>query len=299
MKTKVFKNRLIVASFLLPSLIGFVVFILIPIFSSILLSFSSYAGNISRLKFVGLRNYFYVFLSPIFLQSVKVTAIFVFVSVAVQVPLGFTFAVMLNERLRARNFFRAMIFLPVILSPIAIALAFMLILNPQSGPMNAFLMSIGLPALPWLASANTALATILSVAAWQNFGYYMVLFLSGLQSINTTLYEVADMDGAGVFQKLRSVTIPMLSPVTLFCVIMAVIRAFQSFDQIFIMTGGQNGGGPNGATNVLVFDIYRNAFVKNQMGVASAEAVLLLVAILAITIIQFMWQGKWVSYDIV
>ena len=174
----------------------------------------------------------------------------------------------------------------------------MLIFHPQKGPVNNFLMSIGFSALPWLASSKTALMTVIIVTVWQQSGYYMILLLSGLQVINPALYEAAEIDGANSVRKFRYVTLPMLSPILFLCTILALIRAFQVFDQIFILTGGQYGGGPAGSTTTLAFDIYLNAFRNWKMGYSSAEATILLFIILVITVIQYKRQEKWVTYDI-
>jgi multiple sugar transport system permease protein len=175
----------------------------------------------------------------------------------------------------------------------------MIIFHPQKGPVNNFLISIGLDPLPWLTGIKTALPTIIFIVLWQTVGYYMVLLLSGLQTINPALYEAAEIDGASGVQKFLHVTIPMLTPVLFLCIILAIIRAFQVFDQIFVLTGGQDGGGPAGSTTTLVFEVYLNAFSHWKMGYASAEATILLIIILIITVIQYWRQSKWVSYDIV
>jgi multiple sugar transport system permease protein len=175
----------------------------------------------------------------------------------------------------------------------------MIIFHPQKGPVNGFLLSLGFEPLPWLTGFHTALPTIIFIVLWQTVGYYMVLLLSGLQTINPALYEAAEIDGASGFQKFVHVTVPMLTPVLFLCVILAIIRAFQIFDQIYVLTGGQDGGGPARATTTLVFDIYLKAFSHWQMGYAAAEATILLVVILLITVFQYRQQQKWVSYDIV
>jgi ABC-type sugar transport system permease subunit len=285
--------------FLLPSFVGFMVFIFVPVVAAGFLSLFRYSGSLSNIHFVGLANYVRAFTSEAFLSSLWVTIRFVVASVGLQLLLGFAFAMMLNRGLRGRNFFRGTIFLPAVLSPVAISLAFVLILHPSKGPMNSFLEWIGLQPLPWLAGAKTSLLSIIMVTVWQNTGYYMVLFLAGLLSISRTLYDSADIDGANWFQKMLKITIPMLTPTTFFCVVMAVIKAFQVFDQVFIMTGGQDGGGPAGSTNVLVFDIYKNAFIHFDMGYAAAESVILLILVLSFTIWQYRQQRKWVNYDVI
>jgi len=277
-------------------MIGFVVFMLIPTITAIGLSFTDYSGGFTA-NFLGLDNYYRAFASEVFRGSVWVTVEFAVFTVVLQLLLGFTFALLLNSKLIGRNFYRAVIFLPVLLSQVAISLVFLLILHPSKGPVNSLLVSVGLNPQPWLASPKTALGTIIAVNIWQSFGYYMVIFLSGLQTINPELYEAATIDGTNAWQKLRHVTIPMVSPITFLCMILAIINAFRVFDQVFVMTGGQLGGGPAGSTTVLVFEIYRNAFQYFQMGYAATEASILLVLVLVVTIVQYHGQHKWVNYD--
>ena len=292
----VHKKWLTISLFLLPSLLGFTVFLLIPIVVSLYLSFTNYSGGFT-LDFIGLDNFYSAIGSRNFHSALWVTVKFVVFSVFLQLLLGFFFAILLNRQTVAHKLYRTVVFLPVVLSQVAISLVFMLILHPQKGPVNSFLISVGLAPQAWLASAGTALATIIGVTVWQSFGYYMVLFLSGLQTINLELFEAASIDGAGGWQKMRHVTIPLLSPTTFFVLIISIINAFKVFDQVFVMTGGQLGGGPAGSTTVLVFDIYRNAFQYFKMGYASAEATILLAFILIITIVQYRGQNRWVNYD--
>jgi multiple sugar transport system permease protein len=283
--------------FLLPGFLGLCIFTLFPIIASIGLSFTNYKGG-NTIAFTGLRNYIVAFQSSSFQRSIWVTAIFVLFTVFFEIVLGLMFAQFLNRKIVGRNFFRGIFFLPVVLSTIAVSLVFKLIFNPQSGPVNGFLMSIGFGTLPWLASSKTALMTIIIVTVWQQSGYYMIILLSGLQVINPELYEAAEIDGANSVRKFRYVTLPMLSPVLFLCIILALIRAFQVFDQIFMLTGGHYGGGPAGSTTTLVFDIYLSAFCNWQMGYGSAEATILLIIVLVITVIQYKRQEKWVTYDI-
>jgi ABC-type sugar transport system permease subunit len=256
---------LVVAVFLLPSFIGFLLFMAVPIIAAFGISLTNFSGG-PNFRFIGLTNYVNAFTSSTFLKFLSVTVNFTLWTVLAQLSLG---------------------------------LVFSLILDSKREPVNQFLLSLGLPAPLWLAGEKTALPTIIMVTVWQNFGYYMVLFLGGLQTISSTLYEAAAIDGAGPGRRFLSVTIPGLSPIIFFSVTIAIIRAFQVFDQIFVMTGGSWGGGPAGATNVLVFDIYKNGFIQFRFGYAAAESVALLLIILAVTLIQQQGQKKWVSYDIV
>lgn len=295
--SKSFNSNVTVLVFLLPSLVGFMIFILAPTIATVGLSFTNYSGG-SNHTFVGIRNYVTAFSSARFLNALEVTFRFVLFSVIFQLGLGLFFALLLNGNLVGKTVFRGLFFVPVVLSNIAVSLAFMLLLNPRRGPINQFLVSMGLDAQPWLTSPSTALATIIGITVWQSFGYFMVIFIAGLQTISPSLYENADLDGASRLQKLKSITLPMLTPTTFFAVTIAIIRGFQVFDQVFMMTGGQDGGGPSGSTSVLVFVIYRNAFANFQMGYASAQATVLLVMVLLITVAQYRGQKRWVNYDL-
>jgi len=287
-----------VAAFILPSLLGFLLFVVAPIVMAFGISMTTFSGG-PRFRFVGLGNFALAFTNAAFLNSLSVTIVFTCWTVLLQLALGLAFALVLNERLLGRNFFRSVIFLPNVLSSIAVGLAFMLILDPKRGPLNQFIRSLGLPAPLWLGSEKTSLATIVMVTVWQSFGYYMVLFLGGLQTISRSLYEAAAIDGAGAVRRFLSVTLPGLSPIMFYSITIAIIRAFQVFDQVFIMTGGQLGGGPAGSTSVLVFDIYKNGFSQFRFGYAAAESVALLLIVLAVTLVQQRGQKRWVNYDVV
>jgi multiple sugar transport system permease protein len=221
------------------------------------------------------------------------------VTVLFQIGLGLMFAMLLTRSFKGVSLYRGILYLPNILSSVAVGLAFMFIFEPSSGLMNQLLASIGLPTSKWLAGSKSSLGVIMTIAIWQNFGYYMVLFIGGLQNISTTLYEAANMDGAGKFKQFIHVTLPGLSPILFYGITIAIIRGFQVFDYIYIMTGGQQGGGPAGSTNVLAFDIYLNAFTYFRFGYASAESVVLMIIILSVTFLQNRGQKRWVNYDIV
>lgn len=288
----------IVAAFILPSLVGFILFIVLPIIAAFGISLTTFSGG-PRFRFIGLKNYILAFTNAHFLDSLRVTFVFTAWTVFFQLALGLAFALLLNDKLFGRNFFRGVIFMPNVLSSVAIGLAFMLILDPQRGPLNQLIRSLGLTAPLWLGSEKTSLLTIIMVTVWQSFGYYMVLFLGGLQTISRSLYEAAAIDGAGSIRRFLAVTLPGLSPIMFYSITIAIIRAFQVFDQIFIMTGGQAGGGPAGSTSVLVFDIYKNGFSLFRFGYAAAESIVLLSIVLVVTLVQQRGQKRWVTYDIV
>jgi multiple sugar transport system permease protein len=168
-----------------------------------------------------------------------------------------------------------------------------MLFHPAAGPVNQLLMSLGVQEPPrWTASVDWAMPTVILASIWKGMGYYMLIYLAGLQGIPSYLYEAASLDGANSWQKFRYVTLPMLTPATFFVSIMATISAFKVFDLILVMTGG----GPGRATNVLVIDIYNTAFKEFRFGYSSAIAMVLFVIVLIITIIQFRMEKRWVNY---
>jgi multiple sugar transport system permease protein len=286
-----------ILSFLLPGFTGFLLFIFIPMISTLGVAFTNYSGG-PNWKFIGLRNFQILLTSPQFHQSLKVTLTFAVYTVILQILMGLLFAVLLNQQLRGKTFFRSLFFMPNVLSTVGVSLAFSMIFNPAQGFANQILAGLGLPGSAWLTSTDTALMSIIIVTLWMSFGYYMIIFLGGLQSINPALYEAASIDGATGFQSFYKVTLPMLSPTMFFAMTISIIGSFKVFDQVFMMTGGSLGGGPAGSTNVVVFDVYLNSFTHYKFGYASAESLILLLIVLAITLIQFRNQKKWVTYDI-
>lgn len=287
----------IVMSFLLPGLTGFLLFVFFPMLTTAGVAFTNYSGS-PNWHFVGLKNFTRLFVSISFVKSLWLTLKFSAITLFLQIFLGLFFAVVLNRQMKGTNFFRSLFFMPNVLSAVGISLSFSLIFHPQSGVANQFLELFGLPACPWLTHSSTSLMSIIIVTIWMTFGYYMVIFLGGLQSINKTLYEAASIDGAGPFYTFFKITLPMLSPTMFFAMTMSIINCFKVFDQVFMMTGGQFGGGPAESTNVIVYDIYRNSFGHYEFGYASAEALILLSIIMGITIFQYRNQKKWVTYDI-
>lgn len=178
-------------------------------------------------------------------------------------------------------------------SLVAIAVVWNLLFHPTLGPVNNILRSLGMQNPPgWTASVDWAMPVIIVVSIWKSMGYYMILYLSGLQAIPRELYEAAKVDGANAFQRFKSITLPMLTPTTFFVSIMLTIACFKVFDLVSVMTNG----GPGRATNVLVFNIYNTAFINYEFGYASAISMVLFAIVLFITIIQFRAEKKWVSY---
>ena len=201
-------------------------------------------------------------------------------------------ALALNTALKGRSFLRGVYFLPVVTSWIVVALVWRWLLNPSNGIVNTVLGFFGIDGPGWWTDPAWAMPSIILASAWKDLGFVMVILLAGLQAINSDLYDAAKVDGAGWWRRLVSVTLPLLSPSTFFVFVISLINGFQVFDQVYAMTGG----GPNGASQVVVQQIYDLTFRYQRAGEASALSWILFIAILAITLIQVRGQRRWVTY---
>lgn len=278
----------------MPNLIGFLVFTLLPVFASLILSFTDW-DLLTPLKWVGFSNFTTMFTDEIFIKVMKNTVLFVVVTVPARMALALLVAVALNQKLRGTLVFRTAFFMPVISSTVAIALVWQWIFNADFGPLNNILFALGMNNTPnWLTSTKYAMPALIIVSIWQGIGFNMVIFLAGLQGIPEQLYEAAHIDGANRWKQFWKITLPMLSPTTFFVLVMTTIGSFQVFDLAMIMTEG----GPANATNTLVYHIYRNAFQFFHMGYAAALAWVLFIIVFAITLFQFRKQDTWVNYDL-
>lgn len=288
----VWRNRITAYVFLLPNFIGFLLFTFIPVIMSLWLSLVSWDG-FNEKTFVGLENFRTIWGNETFRISLKNTLLYSFMFVPASLILALAVSVALNNGIRGVKAFRTMYFLPYITATIACAAVWQLIFHPTMGPVNSFLRALGVAEPPsWFGSSKWALPSVTIVSVWKQMGYYIVIFLAGLQGVPRDLYEAADLDGANGWQKFLHVTVPMLSPVIFFASIMAVINSFKIFDMVYSLTDG----GPGRATNVLVYAIYTEAFRKYHFGTASAMAYVLFAIIMAVTLIQFKGQKKWVNY---
>ena len=293
--TKTARNEMAVGYlYLLPNLIGFLVFTAIPIVTGFVMSFTNYNGY--KGSFVGLANYEKLFRDTQFKAAFANNMVYSFVSVPLIILFALLLALALNKQLPLANTFKTICFFPNLTSMVAVGCVAMLLFMPSNGPVNNFLSALGVPEenLPqWFFSTKTALATIIIVVVWKQAGYYMIMFMGGLKNIPSFLYEAARIDGANGWQLFRHVTWPMLSPTTFMVTILCFISSFQVFDIINVTTQG----GPGRATSVIVFRIYKEAFKNNKMGYASAQAYLLFLIILIITLIQWRGQKRWVNVD--
>ena len=264
---------------LLPNIIGFLMFMLIPMVATFVLSFTNY-DMLTAPKFIGIQNYITMAKDPIVRQVTLNTIIYTVLTVPIGMCISLFLAVMLDQKIGFRKFYRAAFFLPSITSMVVVAIVWQWIYNPDYGLLNYFLSLFGIQGPKWLLDAKTALLSLAIVGIWKSAGYNMIIFLSGLQGISTTSYEAAELDGASKWAQFRYITLPMLKPTTFFIFIMAVISSFQVFDQVMLMTKG----GPGRASSVLVHYLYQNAFQYFKLGYACAIAYLLFFIVMIITV---------------
>ena len=275
-----------------PTIILLVVFALGPALYAFYLS--GFAWDLLNTpKWVGFQNFIELVQTPIFWISVKNSVIFAAVVMPVQTVIALIFAVILNQNLPARGVFRLAYFLPSISSSAVTSLMFLWIFN-QLGLLNTFLGWLGINGPDWVGDPRYALSAIMILNIWSTAGYFMVIFLAGLQAIPRNLYEASAIDGANSFQRFIRVTVPLLRPATFFIVIMGMIGTLQMFDQAFIISGGS--GGPLNSTTTIALLIYQYIFSYNQVGLGAAASVFLFVLVLVLTILTNKWLGKPIEY---
>ncbi|WP_312426010.1 carbohydrate ABC transporter permease [Lacrimispora sp.] len=287
---KAIRSNLIGYSFILPNLIGYAIFVFIPVIFSFVLSVMKWDGSRTPMKFVGLSNFVQIFNDRIFVQSFIHTIQYALLTVLPTLVLALLLAVLLNHKLKGIAVFRTALYFPYIASIVAVGAVWNMLFQPDFGPINEFLRFIGISKPPrWVVDVKWAMVAISVVSVWKYMGYYMIVYLAALQGISGSLYEAAGIDGANGFQKLRYITIPMLTPTTFFVLIMLTIQCFKVFDLVYVMTGG----GPGNATKTLVNYIYEKAFTSWEFGPASAGALVLFSVVLVVTLIQFAGEKKW------
>lgn len=282
--SKELRESLVAYSFIAPNFIGFCIFTLVPMIFAIALAFCDWDG-VHAVEFVGLQNFIDLLDDNTFKASFVNTIVYTVGTVPLTLVCGLGMAVLLNQQVKLRNFFRTVSFFPYVASLVAVAAVWNMIFSPSMGPVNQVLSSLGVEDLPrWAAGKETAMITVILFSVWKNMGYYMVIYLAGLQGTNLELNEAAELDGANKWQIFWYVTLPQLRPTTFFVVIMLTISSFKVYDQMYMITQG----GPGNATMTLVYDIYNVAFVNTpRYGYASAISMVLFVLVLVVTIIQF------------
>lgn len=279
-------NALWISLFLLPSLMGFLVFIIYPVFYSLGVSFTDW-DLINPMKFVGIKNYQSLVNDSTFWNSLKNTFLFIIGYLPSVMIIGLLVALLLNSKLCLKPVFRGVYFLPVVTSWVAVSLVWKWLFSPKYGLINYFLTMIGLHGPNWLNDPKTAMLAIIITSVWKDIGFIMVLYLGGLQNISVSLYEAADIDGADKWHQFWKITLPMLKQTTFFVSMISLINSFQVFDQVNIMTAG----GPGDATTVLVQNIYNSAFKYSEMGYAAAMSWILFLIILVVSVVQ-MWGER-------
>lgn len=278
--------------FLAPTLVGLLFGSLGPVAAAVAVSFTDW-DVITPPSFAGFDNYTRLFTDPTFRKALVNTVYYVGVMVPASTVLGLLLAILMDQKLRAITWYRTAYFLPVVSSTVAVALVWSWIYAKDFGLLNYFLRLIDVEPVAWLSSSKWAMPAVIIMSVWGNVGQGMIIFLAGLQSISTTYYEAAEVDGANSWQKFGRITLPLITPSVFFYFIITMIDAFQTFEQIYIMTRG----GPANATTTIVYYIYRNAFRNFKMGYASTQAIVLFLIIMVLTLIYWRSQERWVFYD--
>ena len=259
------------------------VFVLAPCLWAIALSFYKSDG-ITPSIFIGLKNYGKMLDDSVVWISFRNTFYYVAGTVPVSIVLSFYIAVILNEKwFRGRSLMRTIYFLPVVVAMVAVAFVWQWLYNPSFGIINRLMQLVGLPPQIWLGDPWLAMPCIILVSIWKGLGFFVIIYLAGLQGIPSMYYEAASLDGANRWQQIRHVTWPLLFPTTCFLTIMGVIGGFQVFEQVYVMTRG----GPVNATRVVLYYLWEKGFVSLELGYASAIAVLLFIVVLGITLLQW------------
>jgi multiple sugar transport system permease protein len=279
--------------FLLPHALGFALFTLGPVLVTFGISLFSW-NMVNPPRFVGLRNYVEMLTEDSFFRAAMLNTLYYTAgTVAIILVASLASALALNRGVPGRSLFRTLYFVPNVSSLVAVSLVWMWIYNSDFGFLNNLLRLIGVQGPRWLSDTRTAMPAVMLMSAWTQFGFFTVIFLSGLQGIPRTLYEAASIDGTGPGQTLVRITLPLLSPTTFFVLVMCVINSFQVFEQTFVMTKG----GPAFSTTTAVMYIYDKAFKFQQMGYASALSWALFLCIFAVTVGQLVLQKRWVHYE--
>lgn len=286
------RNRFSAFFFLLPSILAFSIFSVFSISFSFFLSFTDW-DILTTFNLVGIRNYSQIIHSEEFWRVLGNTFYYMILYIPLIIVISIGVALLLNVKSWGSNIFRTIFFIPVLTSWVAASMLWRWLLSPYYGPINAILGSIGIQGPNWLYDKVWAMPAIVLASLWKDVGFFGLIFLSGLQSIDRSYYEAAEIDGASEFKKLIKITLPLLSPTIFFVLIITMINSFQLFPQVMIMTQG----GPFGSTQVMMERIYSYAFKYYEMGYASAYSWILFIFILIFTIFQWIFQKRWVHYE--
>lgn len=273
---------------LIPSFLHLAVFILFPIGFSLYLSFHEWDMMSKAKPFVGLGNYIEVLSSRTFQVSMLNTVYYSLGHIPLLIVTALALALLLNRDIPGKAIYRVAFYIPVITPIVAASIIWMWLYEPNFGIVNFLLRIFGIVGPPWLKDPTWAMPAVIIMRVWKNAGFYMVIYLAALQGIPTSYYEAARIDGASWWAQIRYITVPLLLPTTFFILVISLIRSFQVFTQIFIMTQG----GPLESTTVVVYYLFVEAFTNFRMGLASAVAYVIFIVILTLTLIQWRWFGR-------
>ena len=285
-----FKRSATLALFLGPAVIGAALFLIGPILASLVLAFSHW-DLLTPATFAGLSNFRTMLNDPEFWAALRHTLTFIVGYVPPVMVLGFLLAVALNSRIPGRGLLRAVYFLPVVTSWVAVGLVWKWLLNPEYGLINSMLAHLGLQGPAWLFDPTFAMAAVILTSLWKDVGFVMTILIAGLQGIPPEYREAAAIDGASPVQVQRFLTLPLLMPAIFFALTISLINSFQVFDQVYVMTAG----GPAGSTTVLIQQIVKNAFSYSQMGYASAMSWVLFILVFATSFVISRLRGRWAA----
>lgn len=277
--------------FLAPEAIGIIALAIFPLIFSLFLSFTNWnlVSGFEGMKWVGFDNFTRLAEDSKFLKALQNNIFFTAVTVPVGLMAAMIMAVIIHTKVYAKDLFKVLFFIPYICSTVAVAAVWAALFHPSSGPVNQFLMQIGLDSPPkWLVDSHYAIVAIMIIAIWQALGYQMIIFMAGLTQISEDLYEAADIDGANGTKKFWFITMPLLAPTTIFLTITTIISSFKVFDLIKFLTDG----GPNDASTVIVYRIYEEGFVNFNMGYASAMSWILFLLVILVTSVTWIIQAK-------
>lgn len=287
------KRNMVAYSFILPNFLGFCIFTLVPIIFAFALGFLEWDGS-NPIKWAGISNFTKLFSDTFFKAALKNTIIYCIGTVPLTMIVSLALAILLNQKVIGRGVFRTLSFFPYVASLVAITSVWKMLFHPSKGPINSILYNqfhVAAEKLPQWFSGSLVLVSMILFSVWKYMGYYMVIYLAGLQGINHELYEAAELDGAGKWQQFKYVTWPQLSSTTFFVVVMLTINCFKVYDVAIMLAGGGSGELTTSAT-VLVYYIYQKAFIDWNLGYSSAVAMVLFVMVLTVTIIQFRGQAR-------
>lgn len=280
-------------TFLLPSFIGLLLFLLLPIIAVAVLSLFNW-GLLSQPTFIGFKNYTDLFSTSTFWRSLAVTFYYVLLNIPMQTLFALLLAMLLNQKLPGRGIFRTIFVVPWMATPVAMGVVWQWLFDPQYGALNTFLGVFHITGPAWLSSPSWAMPAVAAVNIWQYTGYNMLFFLAGLQGIPEYFYEAASIDGAKPIQQFFAITLPLLNPTMFFVLVTDIIGSAQVFDTVYVMTQG----GPGQATAVLNFNIFRQAFVFFHAGYASALSMVLFLVLVIITLFQVLYFRNRTVYDL-